>query len=75
MIQLIDFYKQPMHRLGGVADDDDDKNADRPVCRNWNIQVGRYVCMADDSCILHTYIGREGKVGTMEVHMCVCVCV
>lgn len=63
-----------MHRLGVVADDDDDKNADRPVFRNWNIQVGRYVCMADDSCILHTYIGREGKVGTMEVHMCVCVC-
>lgn len=42
MIQLIDFYKQLMHRLGVVADDDDDKNADRPVFRNWKTHVGRY---------------------------------
>lgn len=54
IIQLVDFYKQLMHRLGVVADDDD--NNKMQAGQFSYIGKFRYVCMADDSCILHRYI-------------------
>lgn len=58
-----------MHRLGVVADDDDNNKTQAGQFS----EIGKfsYVYMADDSCTLHTYIGREGKASKMEVtHVC-----